>query len=175
MTFQMLPFWEIFSDSIQILLCAVIIIFLIHNKMKYRQLVLKSSSAKAGAAFSDEILRQQIRQQTEQTFDAIIDYISKQRLALEGICHDEEKAASQSPISINSSGSETAEDGLVEYGDLNSNDSVYKEIIDLGNSGLDYQEISKQVNVPRGEVKLILRLNGLSQTAGERQIQEVRG
>ena len=43
MTIQMLPLWELVLDGIQVFLCAVTLFFLIHNKIKYKRLILNTS------------------------------------------------------------------------------------------------------------------------------------
>ena len=83
MNSELLPFWELLLDGIQIFLCAMIFLFLIHNKIKYKRWVLTAAPPKETIAFSDEIHLQHLKQLTEKCFDTVIDTINQERLGLQ--------------------------------------------------------------------------------------------
>ena len=56
MNSELLPFWELVLDGIQIFLCALIFLFLIHNKIKHKRWVLTAAPPKETIAFSEEIV-----------------------------------------------------------------------------------------------------------------------
>ena len=83
MNSELLPFWELVLDGIQIFLCAMIFLFLIHNKIKHKRWVLTAAPPKETIAFSEEIHLQHLKQLTEKCFDTVIDTINQERLSLQ--------------------------------------------------------------------------------------------
>ena len=84
----MLPLWELVLDGIQVLLCAVILFFLVHNKIKYKRLILNTSPKEYAAEFSNEMRLQHLKQETEKAFDSIVDVIETGNdVIVEGLLH----------------------------------------------------------------------------------------
>ena len=100
MTIHMLPFWDIMMDALQIILCGIILIFLIRNKLKYKQLILKTTRSDKSETFESQILVQALKQQTAQTFDAILGYIDQQRHGLQAYYENEEINRFSSPARL---------------------------------------------------------------------------
>jgi len=46
--------------------------------------------------------------------------------------------------------------------DLNAADTIYSEIENLAGEGMSLEDISEDLNVPKGEVELVLKLKRLS-------------
>ena len=157
MTIEMMPLWELVLDGIQIFLCAIILLFLIHNRIKHKRLILDTSPTDYAAEFSSEIRMQNLKQATENTFDTIVDAIQQERLVLQKYYapqkrnHEIEAPAVIPPIGINTA------PPTDEQRDIDAND--FGEIFSLSEKGLSSREISQRVNMPRGEVELVLRLN----------------
>ena len=159
MNSELLPFWELVLDGIQTFLCALIFLFLIHNKIKHKRWVLTAAPPKETIEFSEEIHLQHLKQLTEKCFDTVIDTINQERLGL------------QTHFDGGPSGSEThvpvlpASDELktVLAGDQKSPGDTefanFSKIIALAEKGLSIREISQQMNMPSGEVELVVRLN----------------
>jgi hypothetical protein len=157
MTIETMPFWELVLDGIQIFLCAIILLFLIRNRIKYKRLILNTSPNDYATPFSSEIRIQKLRQATEHTFDTIFEAIQQERLALrkyydpQNYSHELDTSAVAPPIGINAAAS-TDDNRDLEAAD-------FSEILTLSKKGLSAREISQRVNMPRGEVELVLRLN----------------
>jgi len=157
MTIQMLPLWELVLDGIQVLLCAVILFFLIHNKIKYRRLILNTSPKEYAAEFSNEMRLQHLKQETEKVFDSIVDVINRERGSLQKHYDSDEPnhrmdaCVLPGPAEINADRpvDKQSEEDAAEFG----------EIFSLSEKGLSTREISQRVSMPRGEVELVLRLN----------------
>jgi hypothetical protein len=157
MTIEMMSLWELVLDGIQIFLCAIILLFLIRNRIKHKRLILNTSPNEYTTEFSSEIRIQHLRQATEHTFDTIVDAIQQERLTLQKYYdpqkrnRDIETSAVTPPIGINSAPTTD------EKRDVDA--AEFSEILHLSEKGLSTREISQRVNMPRGEVELVLRLN----------------
>lgn len=157
MTIQMMPLWELVLDGIQIFLGIIILLLLINNKIKYKRLILNTAPKDYAAEFSNEIRMQCLKQVTEQMFDTIADVIHQQRLALQKhydpvkCNHEMDNSVVAPPLGINTA-SPTDDKSDVAAAD-------FDEIFSLSEKGLSTREISQRVNMPRGEVELVLRLN----------------
>ena len=159
MTIHMLPFWDIMMDALQIILCGIILIFLIHNKVKYKQLILKNTSSDKSATFENEILVQSLKQQTTQTFDAIIDYIHQQRDGLQSYYENEEINRLSSPARLQTHAPEKIIEKMGDEISTDTNTADHGNILQLSESGLTSKQISQKVMAPREEVELVLRMN----------------
>ena len=159
MTEQMLPLWEMVLDGVQVFLCVMIFLFLLHNRIKYKRWLLNAVPQDKTVGFSDEVRMQQFKQLAEKSFDHVVDTINQERLALQaqfesGSTDSEQQVSTlQTPnnfknvIQDDESGS-----GSTELGN-------FSEIVALADKGLSVREISQRLNMPGGEVELVLRLN----------------
>jgi hypothetical protein len=157
MTIEMMPLWELVLDGVQILLCAGILFFLIRNRIKYKRLVLSTPSDDVTSHFSNEIRIQQLKQATEHALDTIVDNIQQERLALQKFYSPHNGNLDIAGSSVTSSISLSAGPPAEEQQDVDASD--FGEILRLSEKGLSTREISRRVNMPRGEVELVLRLN----------------
>jgi len=168
MTIHMLPYWDIMMDAFQIILCGIILIFLIHNKLKYKQLILKTTPSDRSATFETEILVQSLKQQTAQTFDAILEYIDQQRDGLQAYYQNEETNRLSPPARLQPHAPERAIQKMSEPIRSDTNAADHGNILQLSESGLTSKQISQKVMAPREEVELVLRMNSRF-TDGERR------
>lgn len=161
MTLQTINFWEIVLDLTQICLGALILLCLIRNKIKYKQLFLKAPTGKNSQNFNTEFIIQTIRQQTELAFTHILETIDKERQTLDAYFElRETQMASKmlTPVPDHVA----ARIRGTEAADLDPADTIYTEIENLAGQGMSLEDISEDLNVPRGEVELVLKLKRLS-------------
>ena len=159
MTIHLLPFWDIMMDALQIILCGIILIFLIRNKIKYKQLILKTTSSDQSASFENEILVQSLKQQTAQTFDAILEYIDQQRHGLQSYYENQENNRLSSPAGLQTNAPQKITEKINEETGTDTNSADPGKILQLSESGLTSKQISQKVMASREEVELVLRMN----------------
>jgi hypothetical protein len=157
MMYQGVPFWEVALDGVQILLGGVILIFLIRNKKKFSRPTLNPSADNHSGAFSSEIILQSLKQQTEHTLDAIVNFINQERLAL-GNFYEIEEIKHRNSFVFGSEDKILIDDQTDERRDSEAKVSDFEQILMLSKKGLDVKDISEKLNIPRGEVELMLRL-----------------
>ena len=153
--------WEFILDGAQIFLCGFILLVLIRNKIKHKQILLKNPNAENAQSFNVEFILQAIRQQSDLAFMHIMETIEKERKTLNTYLDLREPQmvphqAVPAPQRLNAQSStertETS-DGA---------DTIYSEIEALAGQGMSLEDISEELNVPRGEVELVLKLKRLS-------------
>jgi len=83
MALQTINLWEIVLDVTQICLGGFILLCLIRNKIKYKQLFLKAPTAANSQNFNTEFIIQTIRQQADLAFTHILETIDKERQTLD--------------------------------------------------------------------------------------------
>ena len=162
MGFNIAHIFETSLDVVGITLSCVIISYLIFNRIKYNQMILSKKYKNNMNSFNSEIAVKMIEQQTEKSFDAIYDIITKERRKFKRLMEREElKNAKHLMVMmekgylldkvINTKGmDEVSVDPSVDH---------YDEISKLASTGLDVQKISQKVGIPPGEVELYLKLN----------------
>ena len=161
MALHTVNFWEIAIDATQIGLCGLILLFLIRNRMKYKRLILNAPADETSQKFNTEFVVEAVRQQTELAFNHILETIDKERQTLQAYFELRETQIAPGllkpaavgriePIS-NREASETA-----------GADAIYSEIESLADQGLSPADIAEELNVPRAEVDLVLKLKRLS-------------
>lgn len=102
---------------------------------------------------------QYLRQQTDHTFDSILQTINQERQFLKNLYFLEEPRNDRSPFVLESSDLVQRIDQHNKKGDSDPDRHDYTKIIALSVKGLNSKEISKCVNMARGEIELILRIN----------------
>lgn len=161
MALQPINLWEIILDGIQIFLGCVILLLLIRNKIKYKQLLLQSPNGEKSQNFNAEFIVQAIRQQSDLAFAHITETIEKERKTLDS--YFDLREPQMAPHLV-----EPAPERLVaqppdnETEELNAADMIYSEIEILAGQGRSLEDISEALNVPKGEVELVLKLKRLS-------------
>lgn len=153
-------FWEIVFDATQIVLCGCIIIFLILNRIRFKQLILKAPTAERPLNASTEFLVEAVRRQTELAFNHIVETIDKERQTLDDYYrHHDKRIATGLLTSIARSSLDPISSS--ESGEPDAVNVIYSEIENLADQGLSLADISERLNVPQGEVDLVLRLKHL--------------
>ena len=161
MALQTINLWEIVLDVTQICLGGFILLCLIRNKIKYKQLFLRAPTAVNSQNFNTEIIIQAIRQQADLAFTHILETIDKERQTLDTYFELRESRIG-SNMSAPATGRVVAQIPNVETTDRNSADMIYSEIGSLAGQGMSLEDISEDLNVPKGEVELVLKLKRLS-------------
>ena len=142
-------FWELVLDVIGVSLCGITILYLIRNRSKYNQSLLKEPGKGNPNSFNEEVSAQLIKQQSDRSFETISNVIEKERMLLHGLNHlsaKETNHVQEEPYNKKSSG------GSDLAGDK------YDEVSRLADSGLSVKEISERAKMPGGEVELIVKL-----------------
>jgi hypothetical protein len=161
MALHTLNFWEIAIDATQIGLCGLILLFLILNHMKFKRLNLKSPSGEESKKFNTEFVVEAVRQQTELAFNHILETIDKERQTLDAYFELRETQLAPGLLKSVSSG-RVEPISSREASEPNAADTIYSEIESLSDQGLSLADIAEKLNVPRGEVDLVLKLKRLS-------------
>jgi len=161
MALHTLNFWEIALDATQIGLCGLILLFLICNRMKFKRLILNAPSAEKSQKFNTEFVVEAVRQQTELAFNHILETIDKERQTLHA--YFELRETQLAPGLLKSASSGRIEPiASTEASEPDAADKIYSEIETLADEGLSMADIAEKLDVPRGEVDLILKLKHLS-------------
>ena len=161
MALHTINFWEIALDATQIGLCGLILLLLIRNRMKYKRAILNAPSDKKSQKFNTEFIVEAIRQQTELAFNHILETIDKERQTLHA--YFELKETQLAPDLLKSASFDRIEPiSSSEASEPDATDAIYSEIESLSDQGLSLSDIAEKLNVPRGEVDLVLKLKRLS-------------
>jgi hypothetical protein len=152
--------WDRVSDGIQLVLCGVILACLIHNKLKHKRLLPDAASRNKPPVFSQEVLLQTLRQQTEQALESIRTAVEAEQAKLQQLlgagaapCPAEERA-----------GTEMAVEHVpfrLGNGDptgIMARPSRFAGLQQLAARGLTVRQIAAQAQLPAGEVELSLKL-----------------
>lgn len=152
--------WDRASDGIQVLLCGVILACLIHNKLKHKRLLPDAARRGQPPVFSQEVLLQTLRQQTEQALASIRAAVEAEHARLQQLL-----AASAVPCPAEErSDAETAVEHIpfrLGNGDPEGAVSLRRRFAglpELAARGLTARQIAAQTQLPAGEVALALKL-----------------
>ena len=161
MALQTFNFWEIALDGAQVLLCCFILFFLIRNKVKYKQLLLKTPPDEKSTDFNARFAVEAIRQQSELAFNRIMETIDKEHKTLSAYfelneTHIAPGLMKSPPIPVVES------PASAETTEASDADAIYCEVKRLADQGMSVDNISAKLNVPKGEVDLVLKLKHLS-------------
>jgi hypothetical protein len=150
-------------DAVQILMCGVILACVACNRLKsLRREELRPAPP---AAFSDEVMLQSLRQQTEQALTAIQGAVQAERLRLERLMSPVDPLGAPSapdpePVDLTP----------FRLGDPppTGGGSRYDVLPGLAASGLTPRELSAQTQLPAGEIELALKLRRSMAEQGRR-------
>jgi hypothetical protein len=161
MALHTLNFWEIAIDATQIGLCALILFFLIRNHMRFKRLNSNAPSGQESQKFNSEFVVEAVRQQTELAFNHILETIDKERRTLDA--YFELREAQLAPGLLTSVPARRIERiSSTKAQKPTASDPIYSEIESLSDQGLSLTDIAQKLNLPRGEVDLVLKLKHLS-------------
>jgi hypothetical protein len=161
MALHTLNFWEIAIDATQIGLCGLILLFLIRNRMKLKRLNSNGHSGEESQKFNSEFVVEALRQQTELAFNHIMKTIDKERQTLNAYFELRETQLAPGLLTSASKSRMEPVPGA-ETLEADASEAIYSEIESLSAQGLGPSEIAEELNVPRGEVDLVLKLKRLS-------------
>jgi hypothetical protein len=161
MALQTINLWEIVLDVTQICLGGFILLFLIRNRIKYKQLFPKAPTGENSQKSNTEFIVQAIRQQSDLAFAHILETIDKERQTLDAYFELRETQIA-SKMLVPAPGRVVAQIPGTEGADLTAADTIYSEIENLAGQGVSLENISEDLNVPKGEVELVLKLKRLS-------------
>ena len=161
MALHTLNLWEIAIDATQIGLCALILLYLIRNHTQFKRLNSNAPSGQESQKFNSEFVVEAVRQQTELAFNHILETIDKERQTLHA--YFELRETQLSPGLIKSLPSDRIEPIYsTKAQKADATDVIYSEIENLSDQGLSLTDIADELNLPRGEVDLVLKLKHLS-------------
>ncbi|MGD8666775.1 MAG: hypothetical protein PVI58_12295 [Desulfobacterales bacterium] len=160
MALHTLNFWEIVFDATQIVLCGCIIIFLILNRIRFKKLISREPTVERPLNVSTEFLVEAVRRQTELAFNHILETIDKERQTLDAYYRHPEKRIAAGLLSPPAT-SPLEQISSPEAGEPDAANVIYSEIESLADQGMSLADISERLDVPQGEVDLVLRLKHL--------------
>jgi hypothetical protein len=159
-TFLDIVRWDRVSDGIQVLLCGVIRACLIHNKLKHKRLLPDAARQGKPPVFSQEMLLQALRQQTEQALASIRAVVEAEQTKLQEMlgagavpCPAAERAEAE--LAIESAPFRLGNGDPAETASLRGRFAGLQE---LAARGLTARQIAAQTQLPAGEVELALKL-----------------
>ncbi len=168
MALHTLNFWEIVLDATQIFLCGLIILFLILNRIKFKQLILKAPSGEQTQNVNPEFVVEAVRQQTELAFNHIVETIDKERQTLDAYYNLRQQQIAPGLLTSLPAITPDRISGA-EAVKKDAADIIYSEIESLADQGLSLADISERLNVPQGEVDLVLKLKHLSSESAKKK------
>ncbi len=152
MIYLTIEFWKLVLDVIALSLCGITIFYLIRNRSKYNQFLLKESGKGNSNNFNEEVLAQLVKQRSNMPFETISDAIEKERMPLHSLKPLSAKKTGQvQEGSYNKKSSDSDELAGDEYG----------EVARLADLGLSVKKISEKANIPKGEIELVVKLKEL--------------
>ena len=161
MALHTLNLWELVIDATQIGLCALILLFLIRNHVKFKRLNSNVPSGQESQKFNSEFVVEAVRQQTELAFNHILETIDKERQTLDA--YFELRETQLAPGLLKSSPSnQIGPISGTKTQEPDAADAIYSKIESLSDQGLSLTDIAEELNLPRGEVDLVLKLKHLS-------------
>lgn len=160
MTFLDAVRWDRVSDGIQLLLCGVILACLVHNKLKHKRLLPDAGLQIKPPVFSQEVLLQTLRQQTEQALASIRAAVEVEQTKLQHLlgagavaCPAEERAeAEMAAVNV------PFRLGTGDPAGTLSSRNRFAGLQELAARGLTARQIAAQAQLPAGEVELALKL-----------------
>ena len=160
MVLQTLDFWEIILDVTQLCLCGFIILFLILNRIKFKQLIFRAPSGTQTQNVNTEFVVEAVRQQTELAFNHIVETIHKERQTLDAY-YQQSHLRIAPGVLTSVSATPPEQKSSPEASEQDPANVIYNEIESLADQGLSLTDISERLNVPQGEVDLVLKLKHL--------------
>ena len=161
MALHTLNIWEVALGGTQICLCAFILLFLLRNKSRSKQMIRKAPADENSWNSNTAFIVEAVRQQTELAFKHVLETINKERHTLEAYLQFTETQYASGIVESISSGRNDAvpAKGAAELG---AADAIYNEIENLADQGMRLTDISEKLNIPPAEVDLVLKLKHLS-------------
>jgi hypothetical protein len=149
-------------DAVQILMCGVVLACVVCNRLKSPRR--EGQQPAPLVAFSEEVMLQSLRQQTEQALAAIQGAVQAERLRLAQLMSPVDPLAAPSAADP-----EPVDHAPFRLGDTPpaAGDGRYDVLPGLAAAGLTARELSAQTRLPAGEIELALKLR--RSMAGEKR------
>jgi hypothetical protein len=166
MSYQHSAFWVTILDGVGIVLCCLIIVYLIYNKIKYRQLIIDDRLKSPEGKFSTQVLCHLMKQLADQAFASISDSVDQQRQSFTQLIENQVMINSQyagpkpAYFPFQSRIVDTYPDSAPK---IVSDREAYAQVLNLATVGLTIRQISEQLNIPPAEIELFLKLNAYRQ------------
>ena len=167
MIYLSIEFWKLVLDILGLSLCGITIVYLLRNRSKYNQSLLKEPEKENLNSFNEEISAQLIKQLSNKSFETISNAVEKERQLLHNLM--EKSLFAKEPNRI--------QEDLYNKNGQGSDDSAddrRNEVSKLADSGLSVKEISEKAKIPVGETELIVKLKELENKASG-EISKKRG
>ena len=168
MALPTLNLWEIALCGTQVCLCGLILLFLVRNRNRYKQVFRKAPTDENTWNFNAEFIVEAVRQQTEMAFNHILDAINNERQTLEAYFELRQIQGMPAPFKSISTdrNNKVCAPGATE---LDAADTIHNEIENLADQGMNLKDISEKLHVPPGEVDLVLKLRRLSAESSKKK------
>jgi hypothetical protein len=154
-------FFGIFLNITGICLWGITLFYFVKNKNKGNYTAISNVRKDNQTAFDKEIFAQIVKQQSEQSFERISDAIKKERQLLRAFIErgelNESKALLLEPNS-NKVRSMILKKGTKKPQRRLKEGDKYNDVLKLAGMGLTTRQISEKVNLPKGEVELLIKL-----------------
>jgi len=152
--------WDRLADGIQVLMCGVILACLVHNKLRRKRLLPEASPGGRSSVFSQEVLLQTLRQQTEQALASIRAAVDAEEAKLQQVLG---AADVPRPVAEPAEIETPAEHvpfrlGGGEPNGRGAGPDRYTGLCELAEQGLTVRQIAAQTRLPAGEIELALKL-----------------
>jgi hypothetical protein len=160
MVFDLMQYWEVAVDGIQIFLCILILFFLIRNRRKKWQPDSLEVKSESGRSFNLQVFSQTINQQIELAFSNILESVAVERRNLDNVLQSNQfdKAASIPAVIQRPLEPSKTDAALLRSKETASMGDHLARIQKLAARGMSAKQIADELKTPRGEVELILRL-----------------
>jgi hypothetical protein len=164
--------WDLLSYGMPIVMCVGVLGWFARMRRKQRSAGAPAESGSPAPVFSQEVLLQTIRQQTEQALQRVLTAVEAERDKLQRLL-----AAAEVPqLCAAAPMAETADVHrpfrLGESHPALSAPGPYARLRGLAGRGLSPRQLAEQTNLPLGEIELALKLQRLFESgtrAGTRQ------
>lgn len=159
--------WDLLSHGIPIVMCAVILGCLVRMRRKLRPTGACGETPAPAPVFSQEVLLQTLRQQTEQALQRILSVVEAEREKLQPLL----AAGDPPPLPAAAPVAEPAEThvpfslGGPDPPAAPADQSRFAGLKGLSGLGLSPRQIADQMNLPLGEIERVLKLQRSSERA----------
>ena len=161
MVFDLVKYWEVAVDGIQIVLCLLILFFLIRNRRRKMTPEWVEAKTESGQSFNLQVLSQTINQQVELAFSNILESIAVERRNLGNVLQlNQFNHAGRIPTEnqrppVLSKNNEIFPRSKEPAGKEEHRARIQK----LAARGMSAKQIAEELKTPMGEVELILSLH----------------
>ncbi len=146
--------WDLIRDAFNVLLCIGVLIYLVRR----RSGLLNARQEEPGRPeFTQEIRLQALRQQSERALSSILSAVESERLRLQQVFDVDDRPTTEPP---EAPARAAADDPPFRLGEVCEPVAWgrYDGVHGLLREGLSCRQIAENLNLPRGEVELALKL-----------------